>query len=74
MVHHSHACYCDRMTGSVTCGVYRSLYDLDKVKEVSSSFDGDKHLKKWEGRWKKEYVKEVMKIIKDIIEKENLGG
>jgi pyruvate-formate lyase-activating enzyme len=61
------------MTGSVTCGVYRSLYDLERVKEESLPYPS-LCLKKWEGRWKKETMKEVEEIVRIELAKESLSG
>jgi hypothetical protein len=73
MVHHSHASYVDRMSGSVCCKVYRSLYDLEKVKEETSPYPS-LCLKKWEGRWKESTLKEVEEVVRNELAKESLSG
>jgi hypothetical protein len=73
MVHHSHASYVGRMSGSVCCKVYRSLYDLEKVTEDTSVYP-EKYMKKWEGRWKESNMKEVEEIIRNELAKESLSG
>ncbi len=54
MKHAGHSTYCGRALGTMYCETYYSLYDLDK-----KGSEGDKFVKQWKGRFKKEYWDEL---------------
>ena len=57
--HAGHSTYCGRGLGTLYCGTYYSLYDLDKKGTEENKF-----IKKWKGRFKKEYWNELhLKVI-----------
>ena len=62
MKHHGHSEYINRFTGTQRCGTYYVLYD---IRHPLDSYGRESALKKWEGKWKKEYMKEVCDKLKE---------
>ena len=60
--HCGHSEYLGRFSGTVRCGTYYCLYDLDVVE--CDGMNVTPCLKKWEGRWLKRYWEEVEEVVK----------
>jgi hypothetical protein len=63
MLHPGHTEYIGGYSGSCWCGTHRDLFDLENLPHDLSTCFGDSALRRFTGRWKKEYDAEVQDII-----------
>lgn len=64
--HHGHSEYIDRFTGSMWCETYFTLRDASNLDPKGSSWDFQKGIKEWKGRWSKAKEKEMMDKIEEV--------
>ena len=63
--HHGHSEYIDRFTGTKWCETYFCLRDASNLNPAGS-WDFQKAIKQWTGRWSKAKEKEMMDKIEEV--------